>query len=345
MRSFTITRPDDWHLHLRDGDYLEHTVKDAARYFGRAIIMPNLNPPVATASDAERYYRQIMDWVPTGKQFEPLMTLYITPDTSPETVRGAAESAVVKAFKLYPAGATTNSDAGVSAIETLYPVFAEMEKLGVVLCIHGEVTNAEIDIFDREAMFIEQSLGPICRQFPNLKIVFEHITTNDAVQFVQSEGPNVAATITAHHLLYNRNDMLAGGMRPIYYCLPVLKRNTHQVALIKAAISGNPKFFLGTDSAPHPRHAKESACGCAAGSYTEHAALELYAEVFDAQGALEKLEGFASFFGPDFYGLPRHEDTITLQEEAWLVPDTLAFGQDELIPIRNGEHIAWRVLA
>ena len=259
MRSFTITRPDDWHLHLRDGDYLEHTVKDAARYFGRAIIMPNLNPPVATASDAERYYQQILEWVPEGKQFEPLMTLYITPDTSPETVRGAAESAVVKAFKLYPAGATTNSDAGVSAIETLYPVFAEMEKLGVVLCIHGEVTNAEIDIFDREAVFIEQSLGPICRQFPNLKIVFEHITTNDAVQFVQSEGPNLAATITAHHLLYNRNDMLAGGMRPIYYCLPVLKRNTHQAALIKAATSGNPKFFLGTDSAPHPRHAKESA--------------------------------------------------------------------------------------
>jgi dihydroorotase len=345
MRSLTITRPDDWHLHLRDGDYLEHTVKDACRYFGRAIIMPNLTPPVATAADAERYYSEIRRCVPVGNGFEPLMTLYITPDTDVETVRGAANSDVVQAFKLYPAGATTNSDAGVSAIESLYPVFEEMQRLGVVLCIHGEVTNHEVDIFDREAVFIQESLGPICEKFPDLKVVFEHITTNDAVEFVKSQHQNVAATITVHHLLYNRNDMLAGGMRPIYYCLPVLKRNTHQAALIQAAISGNPKFFLGTDSAPHPRHAKENACGCAAGSYTEHAALELYAEVFDEHGALDKLEGFASFYGADFYGLPRHNDQITLQEEPWPVPETLPFGNDQLIPIRNGEHVRWRVLS
>lgn len=344
MRSLTITRPDDWHIHLRDGDYLEHTVRDASRYFGRAIVMPNLSPPVTKADDAQRYYDEILNCRPEGSHFEPLMTLYITPETNLETVRGAAASDIVKAFKLYPAGATTNSDAGVSAIETLYPVFAEMEKLGVVLCIHGEVTNQEVDIFDREAAFIEQSLAPICDTFPKLKVVFEHITTNEAVEFVLSREENVAATLTAHHLMYNRNDMLAGGMRPIYYCLPILKRNTHQAALIRAAVSGDHRFFLGTDSAPHPRSAKENACGCAAGSYTAHAAVELYAEVFDEQNALDRLEGFASFFGADFYGLPRSTETITLQETAWQVPDTLSFGDDSLIPMKHGENIAWRVL-
>jgi dihydroorotase len=345
MRRLTLTRPDDWHIHLRDGDYLGQTVLDASRYFGRAIVMPNLTPPVATAADAERYYQEICQQRPAGNSFQPLMTLYITPETSPQTVVDAAASDVVKAFKLYPAGATTNSDAGVSAIESLYPVFAEMEKAGVVLCIHGEVTNPEVDIFDREAAFIEQTLGPICAHFPELKIVFEHITTSEAVQFVHAQNKNVAATITVHHLLYNRNHMLAGGMRPIYYCLPILKRGTHQQALIEAATSGSEKFFLGTDSAPHPRSAKENACGCAAGSYTAHAALELYAEVFAAQDALPQLEGFASFWGPDFYGLPRNADQITLQEESWQVPEFLPFGEESLIPIRGGETIRWRVVS
>lgn len=344
MRRLTITRPDDWHIHLRDGDYLKQTVADAGRYFGRAIVMPNLSPPVATAADAERYYREICEQRPAGNSFEPLMTLYITPKTNETTVIEAAASDVVKAFKLYPAGATTNSDAGVSAIESLYPVFAEMEKSGVVLCIHGEVTNSEVDIFDREARFIEQTLAPICQNFPELKVVLEHITTREAVQFVEAQNDHVAATITVHHLLYNRNDMLAGGMRPIYYCLPILKRNTHQQALVQAAISGNQKFFLGTDSAPHPRSAKENACGCAAGSYTAHGALELYAEVFDSQNALDKLEGFASFFGPDFYGLTRNPDQVTLEEQAWQVPESLPFGKDSLIPIRAGETIRWRVV-
>ncbi len=344
MRRLTITRPDDWHIHLRDGDYLHQTVADASRYFGRAIVMPNLTPPVATAADAERYYQAICDKRPAGCKFEPLMTLYITPDTDAKIVQEAAASEIVKAFKLYPAGATTNSAAGVSAIETLYPVFAEMEKLGVVLCIHGEVTNAEVDIFDREARFIEQTLAPICQSFPNLKVVLEHITTREAAEFVEAQNEQVAATITVHHLLYNRNHMLAGGMRPIYYCLPILKRDIHQQALIKAAVSGSRKFFLGTDSAPHPRSAKENACGCAAGSYTAHGAIELYAEVFDAQDALDKLEGFASLHGPDFYGLPRNQDQITLEEYPWEVPATLPFGNESLIPIRAGEKIRWRVV-
>lgn len=344
MRRLTITRPDDWHIHLRDGDYLQQTVSDAGRYFGRAIVMPNLTPPVASVADAQRYYEAICAKRDAGSQFEPLMTLYITPQTDAQTVKDAAVSELVKAFKLYPAGATTNSDAGVSAIESLYPVFAEMEKSGVVLCIHGEVTDQEVDIFDREAAFIEQTLGPICQQFPELKIVFEHITTREAVQFVEAGNEHLAATITVHHLMYNRNHMLAGGMRPIYYCLPILKRSVHQKALIEAAVSGSPKFFLGTDSAPHPRHAKENACGCAAGSYTAHAALELYAEVFAAEDALEHLEGFASHHGPDFYGLPRNSDTIVLQEETWSVPETLPFGDTTLVPIRGGEDIRWRVL-
>lgn len=343
MQRITITRPDDWHIHLRDGAYLADTVRDASRYFGRAIVMPNLQPPVDSAERADEYRRQILDCVPEGRHFDPLLTLYITPETSPETVKAAANNEHVYAFKLYPAGATTNSEAGVSAIETLYPVFEEMERSGIALCIHGEVTNPEVDIFDRESRFIDETLTPICDRFPGLKIIFEHITTEQAVQFVESRTNNLAATITVHHLLYNRNHMLSGGMKPLYYCLPVLKRNTHQRALIKAAVSGDPRFFLGTDSAPHPRAAKENACGCAAGSYTAHAAIELYAEVFESEGALSKLEGFASWFGPDFYGLPRNDDTITLVKKPWQVPATLNFGDDELIPIRANESIGWTI--
>lgn len=343
MRRLTITRPDDWHIHLRDGDYLPNTVGDAARYFGRAIVMPNLQPPVDSPSRAVAYRDRILAARPEGSDFDPLMTLYITPDTSPETVAEAAAVDCIHAFKLYPAGATTNSDAGVSTIESLYPVFEAMQTNKIVLCIHGEVTNPEVDIFDREHRFIDETLAPICEQFPDLKIVFEHITTREAVQFVQSQKQNVAATITAHHLLYNRNHLLAGGMRPVYYCLPVLKRNTHQDALIEAATSGDQRFFLGTDSAPHPRPAKENACGCAAGCYTAHAAIELYAEVFDEAAALDQLEGFASFYGPDFYGLPRNSDTITLEEQAWQVPATLPFGSDQLVPIRGNEQINWQI--
>ena len=343
MRRLTITRPDDWHIHLREGEYLPDTVKDASRYFGRAIVMPNLRPPVDSVSLAEAYHAKILETRPKGSTFNPLMTLYITPATTPDTVAGAAASTIVHAFKLYPAGATTNSEAGVAAIETLYPVFEAMQKHQVPLCIHGEVTNNEVDIFDREQRFIDETLAPICAQFPELRVIFEHITTAEAAQFVQSRASNVAATITAHHLLYNRNHMLAGGMRPIYYCLPVLKRNTHQSALIDAAVSGDARFFLGTDSAPHPRSAKENPCGCAAGCYTAHAAIELYAEVFAAAGALDKLESFASFNGPDFYQLPRNDDTITLIESPWQVPPSLRFGSDDLVPIRGGETIHWQV--
>jgi dihydroorotase len=343
MRQLTITRPDDWHIHLRDDDYLPDTVRDVARYFGRAIVMPNLQPPVDTAARAAAYRARILATRPKHSQFDPLMTLYITPQTNPATVVEAAAADYIPAFKLYPAGATTNSDAGVTAIQSLYPVFAAMQENAVALCIHGEVTNPEVDIFDREQRFIDETLAPICDSFPELKVIFEHITTSDAVQFVKSRANHVGATITAHHLLFNRNHLLAGGMRPIYYCLPVLKRNTHQAALIEAATSGDHRFFLGTDSAPHPRPAKENACGCAAGCYTAHAAIELYAEVFDNAGALDKLEGFASFHGPDFYGLPRNSDTITLVEKDWRVAPNLSFGTDQLLPIRGDEIIKWQV--
>lgn len=343
MRRLTITRPDDWHIHLRDGDYLPNTVSDAARYFGRAIVMPNLQPPVDSPARAADYRDRILANRPPGSSFNPLMTLYITPQTTPKLVAEAAAVDYIHAFKLYPAGATTNSDAGVAAIESLYPVFEAMQANHVVLCIHGEVTNSEVDIFDREHRFIDETLAPICESFPALKIVFEHITTHQAVEFVRSREHNVGATITAHHLLYNRNQMLAGGMRPIYYCLPVLKRNTHQNALIEAATSGDHRFFLGTDSAPHPRPAKENACGCAAGCYTAHAAIELYAEVFDAANALDKLEGFASFYGPDFYGLARNTDQITLEEKTWEVPAALPFGTNQLAPIRGSEEIKWQI--
>jgi dihydroorotase len=343
MRSITLVRPDDWHVHLRDGDYLVNTVTDMARYFGRAVVMPNLIPPIDTPDAARDYQKRIVSYIPPGSVFSPLMTLYITPQTSPETVIEAKQSGIVHAFKLYPAGATTNSEAGITTVKTLYPILETMQEHNIPLCVHGEVTTAETDIFDRESAFIEESLMPVSLDFPELKIIFEHITTKEAVDFVTDSSRNVAATITAHHLLFNRNHMLAGGMKPLYYCLPVLKRNLHQQALLNAAISGNPKFFLGTDSAPHPRSAKENACGCAAGSYTAHAAIELYAEAFDNAGALGQLEAFSSLHGPDFYDLPRNQDTITLVEEPWKVPEVLQFGTDKLIPIRTGETIRWKV--
>jgi len=341
MTSLTITRPDDWHIHLRDGVQLKDTVRDVSRYMGRAIIMPNLVPPVTNTEEALAYRERIMDQQPQGN-FDPLMVLYLTDNTSPEEIKKAKATGQVYAAKLYPAGATTNSDSGVTSVNNIYPVLEAMQEAGMLLLIHGEVTDGDIDIFDREKIFIETILKDVVNDFPNLKIVLEHITTKDAAEFVEQAGDNVAATITAHHLLYNRNHMLAGGIRPHYYCLPILKRNIHQEALIKAATSGSKKFFLGTDSAPHLKHAKEAACGCA-GSYTAHAAIELYAETFEEAGALDNLEAFASFNGPDFYGLPRNTDTITLEKESWDVPATYPLGEDNVVPIRAGEKISWKV--
>lgn len=341
MTTLTITRPDDWHIHLRDGAQLKDTVRDASRYMGRAIIMPNLVPPATNTEEALAYRQRIMDQNPQGN-FDPLMVLYLTNNTSPEEIVKAKESGLIYAAKLYPAGATTNSDSGVTDVKNIYPVLEAMQKVGMLLLVHGEVTDASIDIFDREKTFIDSILKDIVNDFPELKIVLEHITTKDAAEFVSNAGKNVAATITAHHLLFNRNHMLAGGIRPHYYCLPILKRNIHQEALIKAATSGSKKFFLGTDSAPHMQHAKEAACGCA-GSYTAHAAIELYAEVFEAAGALDKLEAFASFNGPDFYDLPRNSDTITLVKESWDVPTSYPLGTEKVVPIRAGEQIAWQV--
>lgn len=341
MTSITITRPDDWHVHLRDGDVLKDTVRDISRYMGRAIIMPNLVPPVTDTSAALAYRDRILAAQPS-ETFSPLMVLYLTDNTTPDEIRKAKASGHVYAAKLYPAGATTNSDSGVTDINKLLPTMEAMQELGMPLLIHGEVTKHDVDIFDREKVFLETVLAPIVAAMPNLKVVLEHITTKDAVDFVNNAGPNVGATITAHHLLYNRNHMLAGGIRPHFYCLPILKRNTHQEALIAAATSGSKKFFLGTDSAPHTKGKKEAACGCA-GSYTAHAAIELYAEVFELAGALDKLEGFASHNGPDFYGLPRNHDTITLTKQSWAVPDTMEFGADQVVPIRAGEQIGWQV--
>ena len=341
--SLTITRPDDWHIHLRDGAALTNTVPDVARYFGRAICMPNLVPPVKTTDEALGYYQRIIAARPAASTFEPLMVLYLTDNTDPADIATAKASGKVQAVKLYPAGATTNSHAGVTSLEKVYPVLEQMAAHGMPLLVHGEVTHADIDIFDREKVFIDTILVPLAQRFPTLKIVLEHITTADAVQFVESSSANIGATITAHHLLFNRNHMLVGGIRPHYYCLPILKRQSHQHALLKAATSGNPQFFLGTDSAPHAIGAKEAACGCA-GSYTAHAAIELYAEAFEQMNALDKLEGFASFYGADFYGLPRHTDRITLVKEEWIVPDNYALGQSVVVPIRAGAHIAWRVL-
>lgn len=341
MTSITITRPDDWHVHLRDGDVLKDTVRDISRYMGRAIIMPNLVPPVTDTSAALAYRDRILAAQPS-ETFSPLMVLYLTDNTTPDEIRKAKASGHVYAAKLYPAGATTNSDSGVTDINKLLPTMEAMQELGMPLLIHGEVTKHDVDIFDREKVFLDTVLAPIVAAMPNLKVVLEHITTKDAVDFVNNAGPNVGATITAHHLLYNRNHMLAGGIRPHFYCLPILKRNTHQEALIAAATSGSNKFFLGTDSAPHAKGKKEAACGCA-GSYTAHAAIELYAEVFELAGALDKLEGFASHNGPDFYGLPRNHDTITLTKQSWAVPDTMEFGAEQVVPIRAGEQIGWQV--
>jgi dihydroorotase len=341
MTSMTITRPDDWHIHLRDGVQLKDTVRDVSRYMGRAIIMPNLVPPVTNTEETLGYHQRIMDQEPQGN-FEPLMVLYLTDKTQPEEIAKAKATGKIVAAKLYPAGATTNSDSGVTSVKNIYPVLEAMQDAGMLLLIHGEVTDSSIDIFDREKIFIDTILKDVVDDFPNLKIILEHITTKDAAEFVATAGDNVAATITAHHLLFNRNHMLAGGIRPHFYCLPILKRNIHQEALIKAATSGSKKFFLGTDSAPHMKHAKEAACGCA-GSYTAHAAIELYAEAFEAAGALDQLEAFASFNGPDFYNLPRNSDSITLVKESWNVPATYPLGGEQVVPIRAGETIEWKV--
>ncbi|RMO90906.1 Dihydroorotase [Pseudomonas syringae pv. philadelphi] len=338
----TLLRPDDWHIHLRDGAVLPHTVADVARTFGRAIIMPNLVPPVRNAQQADAYRQRILAARPAGSRFEPLMVLYLTDQTTAEDVRVAKATGFVHAAKLYPAGATTNSDSGVTSIDKIFPALEAMAEVGMLLLVHGEVTRSEIDVFDREKVFIEEHLRRVVERFPALKVVFEHITTGEAVQFVDEASANVAATITAHHLLYNRNHMLVGGIRPHFYCLPILKRNTHQASLLDAATSGSGKFFLGTDSAPHAQHAKENACGCA-GCYTAYAAIELYAEAFEQRNALDKLEGFASLHGPAFYGLPANQDTITLVREEWTAPASLPFGELTVIPLRAGEKLRWRL--
>ena len=340
--TLTLTRPDDWHLHLRDGAALAAVVPDTARQFARAIVMPNLKPPVTTAAQALAYADRIRAAVPAGLHFEPLMTLYLTDRLPPDEIARARDAGVV-AVKLYPAGATTNSDAGVTDLRHTRPTLEAMQRLGLPLLVHGEVTDPAIDLFDREAVFIDTQLIPLRRDFPELKIVFEHITTREAAQYVAEAGAHTAATITAHHLLYNRNALFTGGVRPHYYCLPVLKRETHRLALVAAATSGSDRFFLGTDSAPHPAHLKEHASGCA-GCYTALSAIELYAEAFEAAGALERLEGFASFHGPDFYGLPRNTDRITLRRESWTLPESLPFGEAQLKPLRGGETLAWRLV-
>ncbi|WP_291995246.1 dihydroorotase [Candidatus Accumulibacter sp. ACC003] len=340
----TLTRPDDWHLHLRDGEALASVLPHTARQFARAIVMPNLRPPVTTVVAAAAYRARILAAVPAGTIFEPLMTLYLTDGTTVDEIRRAVDSDFVRAVKLYPAGATTNSDAGVSDLERCAAVLEEMERSSLPLLVHGEVTDPAIDVFDREKVFIERILRPLLARYSGLKVVFEHITTSDAADFVAACGPRVAATITAHHLLYNRNAIFAGGIRPHYYCLPVLKREVHRQALLRAATSGSPKFFLGTDSAPHAQTTKEVSCGCA-GCYTAHAALELYAEAFASANALHRLEAFASFNGPDFYGLPRNAGQVTLVEEEWRTPQSFAYGDGEsLVPLRAGELLRWRLL-
>ncbi|MDO9101818.1 MAG: dihydroorotase [Candidatus Nitrotoga sp.] len=338
-----LTRPDDWHLHLRDGALMHSVLPDTARQFARAIIMPNLRPPVTTTEQAQAYRARILAALPVGSHFEPLMTLYLTDNTTVKEIRTAKQSGIVHAVKYYPAGATTNSDSGVTDIRKTYPALEEMQLCGMPLLMHGEVTDAAVDVFDREAVFITRILQPLLRDLPDLRVVFEHISTIDAIQFVRSAPDNIAATITAHHLLYNRNAMLVGGIHPHYYCLPVLKRETHREALLAAATSGSKKFFLGTDSAPHAQHTKESACGCA-GIYTAHTAIELYAEVFEQAGALDKLEGFASFYGADFYHLPRNAQSVTLRKQEWQVPATIGFGEHQLVPLRANEMVKWKLV-
>ena len=342
MNSITIIRPDDWHLHLRDGDHMRAVLPDTARRFARAIVMPNLLPPVTTCAMALAYRGRILSALPEGMKFAPLMTLYLTDRTTGDEIRRARQSGVVHAVKYYPAGATTNSDSGVTALTRCEDALAAMAECGLPLLVHGEVTSPDVDIFDREKVFIERVLIPMLSKYSRLRVVFEHITTGDAVRFVLGTPPRVAATITAHHLLLNRNTLFAGGIRPHHYCLPILKREEDRQALIRAAVSGNSKFFLGTDSAPHARNTKEAACGCA-GIYTAHAGIELYAEIFDAANALDRLEGFASIHGPDFYGLPRNQDRVTLEKRAWSVPQTLPFHDDTLVPFRAGGMVSWRM--
>ncbi|MCO6435292.1 dihydroorotase [Nitrosomonas nitrosa] len=343
--TLTLIRPDDWHLHLRDGKQMQDVLPDTAKRFARAIVMPNLRPPITTVEQAIAYRERILAALPISlkARFIPLMTLYLTDSTLPAEIETARKSAVVHAVKLYPAGATTNADAGVTDITQCFATLEMMEQLGMPLLVHGEVTDPDIDVFDREKIFIDRVLRRIVQRFPSLRIVFEHITTREAIEFVYAASGNIAATITAHHLLLNRNALFAGGIRPHHYCLPVLKREIHRLALIEAATSGNPKFFLGTDSAPHPLSAKESTCGCA-GIYTAHAAIELYAEVFEQAGALDKLEGFASFHGADFYHLPRNTDTLRLVKDSWTVPTQIKFGEESLVPLRAGGKVSWKIL-
>jgi len=343
LHSITITCPDDWHLHLRDGAAMASVLPHSARQFGRAIVMPNLKPPVTTTEQAASYRERILAALPQGVRFEPLMTLYLTDNTQPDEIRRAKDSGFVHAVKLYPAGATTNSDAGVTDLAKCYKALGTMQELGMPFLVHGEVTDPEVDIFDREAVFIERVMQPLRRDMPALKIVFEHITTKQAAQYVADADEFVGATITAHHLLYNRNEIFKGGIRPHYYCLPVLKREEHRQALVAAATSGSAKFFLGTDSAPHPKGLKEHACGCA-GCYTALHAMELYAHAFDQANALDKLEAFASFNGPAFYRLPRNADTITLQRKKWTLPAELPLGDTTIVPMNGGETIDWQMV-
>ncbi|MHB8445982.1 MAG: dihydroorotase [Acidithiobacillus ferrivorans] len=343
VKRLTLIRPDDWHLHLRDGAMMAAALPDTARRFARAIVMPNLQPPITTVELARAYRERILAALPENMHFEPLMTLYLTDNMPESEIAKAKNSGFVQAIKYYPTGATTHSEHGVTDLKRAYSVLTAMEKQDLPLLLHGEVTDPTVDVFDREAVFIDRHLMPLTRDFPGLRMVLEHITTHAAVDFVRQAPDNVAATITAHHLLLNRNALFEGGLRPHYYCLPLLKRETQRAALVAAATSGNPKFFLGTDSAPHPRHAKESACGCA-GIYSAHAAMELYAEIFERAGALDRLEAFASFHGPDFYRLPRNRDTLTLERRSWTVPEELHFGQDTVVPLRAGKTMAWAVL-
>ena len=343
VQSITLTRPDDWHLHLRDGAAMASVLPHTARQFARAIVMPNLKPPVTTTAQAATYRERILAALPSDMSFEPLMTLYLTDNTAPDEIRRAKDSGFIHAVKLYPAGATTNSDAGVTDLRKTYPVLEAMQEVGMPFLVHGEVTDPDVDIFDREAIFIDRVMQPLRHDMPALKVVFEHISTKQAAQYVAEGNANIAATITPHHLLYNRNEIFKGGIRPHYYCLPVLKREEHRRALVQAATSGSAKFFLGTDSAPHAKGAKEHACGCA-GCYTALHAMELYAQAFDAVGALDKLEAFASLNGPAFYGLPRNAGTITLRRETWLLPAELPFGDTTIVPLNGGDTIGWKLV-
>jgi dihydroorotase len=343
MDQITIRQPDDWHLHLRDGVHMQAVLPDTARRFARAIVMPNLRPPVSTTELALAYRQRILAALPQGARFQPLMTLYLTDNTRPAEIERARASGVVHAVKYYPAGATTNSDSGVTDIARCFDTLEAMSALGMPLLVHGEVTDPGVDVFDREKVFVERTLAPLVARFPRLKVVLEHITTADAAAFVERAPPTVAATVTAHHLLMNRNAIFQGGVRPHHYCLPILKREEHRVALVRVATSGSPKFFLGTDSAPHARHTKEHACGCA-GIYTAHAGIELYAEAFAQAGALDRLEGFASAHGADFYALPRNQASITLRRESWQVPEQIPYGSDTLVPLRAGAEVEWKLV-